>query len=113
MVVYYNKGFTLIELIVVITIIGLALSIVSLRMNLAKPSDETLLRMFVLESIKISKRENREIILTASKDGIVSSDGRYAEIEAEGSCVVKPSGRITLCKFKMRNKEIWITDVDY
>lgn len=109
-----NKvGFTLLELLVVLTIVGLAISMIAIRLNSVRPSDEVLIRMFIMESLKIAKEKKTEVLIISQKNGIVSSDGRRLDIDADGSCVVKPSGKIILCHFSLRDKKFWITDVDY
>jgi len=95
------RGFTLVELLIVLTIYALVVAFVVPKVVERSSERISILESFIISSSFSALRLGKELEIKA-KDGLVKrSDGKsiYVEGLEEGYCLVRASGRVFLCGF--------------
>lgn len=111
-IILYMKGFTLLEVILVITITALLTLVILpiIQRNLFGEKD--MLKAFILKNLSIAMKTNRIIELYGDGKKIVSSAGEEIYIPFEGRCKIYPSGELRRCWFGKGGENAYYTALD-
>ncbi|SNZ12120.1 type II secretion system protein [Hydrogenobacter hydrogenophilus] len=107
------KGFTLLEVILVITITALLTLVILpvIQRNLFGEKD--LLKAFILKNLNLSMKKNKVIQLIGDGKTIRSSIGESVELPFQGGCYIYPNGELRECWFGRGENHEYYTILDF
>lgn len=106
------RGFTLIELIIVITIASLlTLSVIPLLQRKFF-SDKELLRAFIFKNIELAIKRGKVIEVYGDGNRLSSSANIHLDLPIKGKCYIYPDGEIRECWFIKDKRKVYYTVFD-
>ncbi|MCS7284398.1 MAG: type II secretion system GspH family protein [Hydrogenobacter thermophilus] len=106
------RGFTLLELIIVITIMGMLTLVVLPVLQRSLFGERDMLKAFILKNLSIAMKEGKVIELYGDGKKIVSSEGEKIDLPYRGRCRIYPSGELRRCHFGKGGEDVYYTVFD-
>lgn len=107
------RGFTLLELIIVITITTMLTLVVLPTLERKFFGEKDILRAFILKNLNLSMKTGRVIELLGNGKSISSSTGEKLNLPLEGRCYIYPSGELRQCWFGKGGERVYYTLLDF
>lgn len=107
------KGFTLLELILVITITALLTLVALPVIQKSLFGEKDLLKAFILKNLNSSMKKNEVIRLVGDGRTVKSSTGESVELPFEGICHIYPNGELRGCWFRRGENYEYYTVLDF
>ncbi len=107
-----RKGFSLLELIIVLAISALTLTLVIPAINRTFFGDEEALKSFLMKSLNQSMKRGKVVEIEGDGSKIKNSEGEVIDLPYRGQCYAYPSGELRYCWFERGGKKKYYTVFD-
>ncbi len=107
-----ERGFSLLELIIVLAISALTLTVVIPAINRSLFGEEEALKAFLTKSLNQAVKKGEVVEIRGDGSKLRSSQGETIDLPYKGICYAYPSGELRYCWFEKGGKRRYYTLFD-